>query len=72
MSEISKHVKGMSKFSFYRAGNLYYLTDTGIEFPVPTADVEGASLNAEEKSLHLMRWIRKHLATLAEAKAAAA
>lgn len=73
MSKITDHVKGMSRFKFYRAGVLYYQTnDSGLEFPIPTIDVEGASLNAEEKSMHLMRWIRKHLSTLEEAMEAKA
>jgi hypothetical protein len=73
MTKVTDHVKGMSRFKFYRAGVLYYQTnDSGLEFPVPIVDVEGATLNDEEKSMHLMRWIRKHLSTLQEATEARA
>ena len=27
------------RFTFYRAGNLYYETDDGFEFPVPIEDI---------------------------------
>lgn len=61
---IKDHVKGTAKFSFYRAGNLYYVTDSGLEFPVPLSDTDGATFLKEDKAMFFMRWIRKHLATL--------
>lgn len=69
---ITDHVKGRSTFQFYRAGNLYYKTDTGIEFPIPTSDVEGATVLGEDKSMLFMRWIRKHLKVLEQANSAQA
>lgn len=65
--KITDHVKGTSRFEYYRAGNLWYATDTGFSFPVPVEDVEGATVDATMKSMMLMRWIRKHLETLNEA-----
>lgn len=62
---VTEHVKGTSKFAFFRAGNLWFRTDTGFEFPVPVEDTDGATFEAECKSLTLMRWIRKHLDTVA-------
>jgi hypothetical protein len=58
---ISDHVKGQTRFDFYREGNLYYKTDTGLQFPVPLSDTQGATFLAEDKSIFFMRWIRKHL-----------
>jgi hypothetical protein len=63
---IKDHVKGNSNFTFYRAGNLWYVTDIGLEFPIPISDTDGATFPSEMKSLTLMRWIRKHLSMLAE------
>lgn len=58
---VTDHVKGRSKFQFYREGNLYYETDTGLTFPIPIVDTAGATFLAEDKSMFFMRWIRKHL-----------
>ena len=62
--KLSDHVKGKSTFSFYRGGYMYYVTDTGLEFPIPTSDAEGATFLKEDKSLFFMRWIRKHIENL--------
>jgi hypothetical protein len=63
-TKITDHVRGTSRFLYFRAGNLWYQTDTGIEFPVPVEDTDGATFEAEHKSLTLMRWIRKHMALI--------
>jgi hypothetical protein len=63
-TKITDHVRGTSRFLYFRAGNLWYQTDTGIEFPVPVNDTDGATFEAEHKSLTLMRWIRKHMALI--------
>lgn len=50
------------KFTFCRPGYLYYITECGIEFPVPWDDIShGATFMAEDKAILYMRWIRKHL-----------
>ena len=52
-------------FSFYRQNVAYYnVTVDGVVyvFPVPVDDLGGATLNAEEKAITLMRYIRKALA----------
>ena len=59
--KVSDHVRGLTRFEFYREGNLYYKTDTGLTFPVPLEDTQGATFLAEDKSLFFMRWIRKHI-----------
>lgn len=49
-------------FLFYRQQHMYYGVDVGNEklmFPVPLEDVMEATLNAEEKAITYMRYIRK-------------
>jgi hypothetical protein len=69
LMSLSSHVKGKAKFSFYLAGNLYYVTESGLEFPIPITDTDGATFLAEDKAIFFMRWIRKHLTTLEVARA---
>jgi len=68
MKTIGEFVKGnkVAKFKYYRAGNLYFETECGFVFPVPADDLGEATIHADEKAIHLMRYIRKHLATLEE------
>lgn len=61
VAEIIKESK-TSSFQYYREGNFYYKTDAGYEFVIPLDDISGATLNAEEKTIFFMRWIRKQLA----------
>jgi hypothetical protein len=58
------------KFAFYRDGLLWYETECGFRFPVPIAEAGTATFLAEDRALLFMRYIRKHLATIAEARAA--
>lgn len=51
-------------FSYYRDGELWYKTEDGFEFPVPTADAGNAVFQAEDKAILFMRWIRKHMDTV--------
>ena len=55
-------------FSFYCDHNLWYVTDNGFEFPVPINDIGNATFLARDKAILFMRYIRKHLKTLEEAK----
>lgn len=48
-------------FAFYRDDTLYYETECGFIFAIPVSDTKGASFNAQEKAVHLMRWIRKQI-----------
>lgn len=59
---IKEHVQGKVTFQFYRQGNLYYKTETGITFPVPIEDTGEATFLNEDKAMLFMRYIRKHLA----------
>lgn len=53
-------------FQFYRDGNLIYkVSGTDFEFPVPISDVGNATFLAEDKAMLFMRYIRKHLDTIA-------
>jgi hypothetical protein len=58
-------VKGKTaRFSFYRAGNVFYEVDvegTRYKFPVSLEDLGTATLLAEHKAITLMRYIRKAL-----------
>lgn len=56
------------RFSFYRNGELWYNTECGFEFPVPISDVGDACFLAEDKAILFMRYIRKHITTINEAK----
>jgi hypothetical protein len=48
-------------FKFYRKGELYYSTECGFVFPVPTEDTGDGVFNSEDKALGYMRWIRKQV-----------
>lgn len=58
---MKEHIKGKASFQYYRAGNLYYKSESGLLFPVPIDDIGDASFNAEEKGIMMMRYIRKFL-----------
>lgn len=59
---VKDHIKGNVTFVEYRAGNLWYRTETGFEFPVPVDDCGEASFKAVDKGLLFMRYIRRHMA----------
>ncbi|MBO6558885.1 MAG: hypothetical protein JJ921_08480 [Pseudomonadales bacterium] len=59
-------------FVFYRDRALFYETDNGFQFPVPIEDAGSATFNKEEKAILLMRYIRRHLKNVEEAKDAQA
>ena len=56
------------RFVRYQRNELWYVTECGFEFPVPTSDTgDGAFLN-EDNAMLFMRWIRKHIEMLNNAK----
>lgn len=62
------------RISSYCSGNLWYKTESGFEFPVPVNDrkeVGNATFLAEDKAIYFMRYIRKHIQFLEDAKAEA-
>lgn len=64
---IKDHVKGTSTLIYYRKGFLYYRTDdTKFVFRVPVEDTGDATFNSSEKSILLMRYIRKEIEAQSE------
>lgn len=55
-------------FVYYRDRALIYETDNGFQFPIPIEDAGSATFNQEEKAILLMRYIRKHLDNIEEAR----
>lgn len=55
-------------FSFYRDRNLWYKTECGFEFPVPIEDIGNATFKAQDKAIFFMRYIRKHVKELDNAR----
>lgn len=61
--DIKAHVTaGPCVFVRAKAGNLWYRSALGFEFPVPMAD---ATFDAEIKGMMMMRYIRKHAEVIA-------
>ena len=56
------------RFSFYRQGELWYVTDDGFEFPVPIEDTGNGVFLAQDKAIIFMRYIRKQLANIEAGK----
>lgn len=58
-------------YSFVTLTAALLQTTCGFEFPVPLDDVGNATLLAQDKALLFMRYIRKHIDTIAQAKESA-
>ena len=73
MLNIKDMVKDNKQVTFvhFKEGELWYRTEDGFEFPVPVADVGNATMLARDKALLFMRYIRKHLDMLNEARSEA-
>jgi hypothetical protein len=57
------------QFTHYKNGDLWYVTETGFAFPVPIADIGDATFLATDKAVLFMRYIKKHMAMLEQARA---
>jgi hypothetical protein len=57
-----------AKFLHYKLGELWYETEDGFAFPVPITDTGDGVFHVDEKAILLMRYIRKHIAYLKEAR----
>lgn len=70
MYNIKEMVKDNKKVKFvhYKQNELWYITETGFEFPVPIEDVGDGVFQNEDKALFFMRWIKKHIKMLEDAK----
>ena len=49
------------RFTHYKNGELWYVTETGFSFPVPIADVGDTAFPAVDRALLYMSYIRRHL-----------
>jgi hypothetical protein len=56
------------RFSHYKSGELWYLTETGFAFPVPIADTGDASFLADDKAILFMRYIKRHMRMIEQAR----
>jgi hypothetical protein len=56
------------RFTHYKSGELWYVTETGFAFPVPIADTDDATFLVEDKALLFMRYIKKHKDMLDQAR----
>lgn len=58
------------KFIYFKIDELWYETECGFKFPVPTIreEIGEATFLAEDKALLYMRYIRKHVKMLEEAQ----
>ena len=70
--DIKEMVMGDKHVTFvrYKDSELWYRTDCGFEFPVPISDTGNATFLAKDRAILFMRYIRKQVALLEEAKAA--
>jgi hypothetical protein len=64
VAELVKHKKVYLEYCYDNA--LWYRTTDGFEFPIPLEDTKGAMFKNEDNALYFMRWIRKHVETIAE------
>lgn len=58
------------RFERYAKGALWYVTEDGFEFPVPISDTGDGTFKNEDKAMLFMRWIRAHLALIAQEREA--
>ncbi len=58
------------RFCFYRDGNLWYETECGFRFPVPVAEAGTATFAAEDRAILFMRYIRKQMEHVEDARRA--
>jgi hypothetical protein len=57
-------------FVKFKGNELIYATDCGIEFPVPVEDINGeAEVLAVERTMTLMKWIRRYLKSIEDEEA---
>ena len=67
MINLKDHVRGQVTFLRYFDGDLWYRTDSGFSFPVPVSDAGTATFLATDRAMFFMRYIRKHMETIASA-----
>lgn len=68
--DIKNHV-GKDKFCHflhYQDNNLWYRTEAGLDFPIPISDTGNGIFLPKDKSIIFMRWIRKHMKFIEDAR----
>jgi hypothetical protein len=69
MNTIIEMVKDKKvKFICFKDNELIYSTECGFEFPISLEEAKGATFLPEDKATLFMRWIRKHLKVIEDAK----
>ncbi len=69
MSSIKEHIQGQAIFQHYQDGKLWYKTSTtGLLFPVPIVDLDNAKALSVEKGMFFMKWIKKWLKEVENAR----
>jgi hypothetical protein len=58
------------RFSFYRDGQLWYETECKFLFPVPMGEAGTATFLAEDRAILFMRYIRRQMDVVAQARRA--
>jgi hypothetical protein len=56
------------RFVRYQRNELWYVTECGFEFPVPIHDTGDGAFFNEDNAMLFMRWIRKHVEMINNAK----
>lgn len=56
------------KFTHYFDGQLWYVTECDFKFPVPIEDIGTATFLAEDKAMMFMRYIKKHMKVIEDAR----
>jgi len=63
---ITDYVRGYVEFEFYREGELYYKTENGLVFPVPST--EAGTFLKRDKAILFMTYIRTYLEVIEKEK----
>lgn len=63
MRRVLDMVKDDQEVTFVRlfGDEMWYVTDSGFEFPVPLGDTVGATFMAKDRAIFFVRWIRHHV-----------
>lgn len=61
MTSIKEHVQGKVIFVYYRDGSLWYLTETGLKFPVPLVSGSSEIFMSVEKGISMTKYISNYI-----------
>lgn len=68
MSTLKERVKHDVVFERFQNNELWYICDDGFQFPVPASDTGNAVFHRHDKGSFYMRWIRKHMEMIDQAR----